>query len=64
MAENQVGYPLAIPEDGSTVTLFSAAVQTGKGNQTATVNYSEYVSPGAASGVYRADWSITLSSAP
>ena len=64
LAENQVGYPLAIPPDGSTITLFSAGVESGKGNQTATVDYSEYVSPASASGFYHADWDITLSSAP
>jgi hypothetical protein len=62
--QNQVGYPLAIPVDGSTITLFSAGVDSGKGNQTATVDYSEYVSPASASGFYHAAWDITLSSAP
>ena len=64
LAANQVVYPLGIPDDGSTVTLFAANADSGKGNQTATVNYSEYLSPAAASGFYRATWSISLSSAP
>jgi hypothetical protein len=64
LAQNLVGYPLTVPTDGSTATLFDANTATGMGNQTATVNYSEYVSPSAAGGSYSATWTITLSSAP
>ena len=65
LASNQVGYPLSLPDDGvSDTTFFNAGAGTGMGNQTATVNYSEFVPLTQPGGAYSATWTITLSSAP
>ena len=64
LASNLVGYPLTLPDDGSDTTFFDANAGTGMGNQTATVNYSEFVPLTQPGGAYSATWTITLSSAP
>ena len=65
VANNQVSYPLNLTDDSVTdTTFFNAASGTGMGNQTATVNYSEFVPLTQPGGNYGATWLITLSTAP
>ena len=67
LATDAVSYPYVLPAGTSppaATTLFSAAVNTGMGDQTVTPDFSLEVPANAAAGAYSATWTFSLVSGP
>jgi hypothetical protein len=66
-ATNGVSYPYTLPAGATAPTatkIFSAAANTGLGNQTATLVFQLAIPANAFAGNYSSTWTYTLGSGP